>query len=142
MAITFIPDAGDVLMCDFTGFVAPEITKVRRVIILSPRSRRRFPGTYLVIPMSKTPPAPPEPHHCEFKPNSYFFLDPVEPVWAKADMLTCVASYRLDRLKVNGRYCRVQIRKDDLHAVRRAVLHALGMDTWARADIIERHRSV
>jgi mRNA interferase MazF len=68
MAITFVPDAGDVLMCDFIGFIAPEMTKVRRVIVLSPRSRDVFPGTYLVVPVSKTPPSRPEPHHHEFRP--------------------------------------------------------------------------
>jgi mRNA interferase MazF len=61
MPITFIPDAGDVLMCDFsTGFVPPEMVKTRRVIVLSPRNRARIPGTYIVVPISKTAPAPAE----------------------------------------------------------------------------------
>jgi mRNA interferase MazF len=104
MAITFVPDAGDVLICDFDGFKAPEMTKVRRVVVLSPRSRVTFPGTYLVVPISKTPPSRPEPHHCEFKPRSYHFFDQTESVWAKADMVCCVAAHRLDRVKINGRY--------------------------------------
>ena len=136
MAITFVPDAGDVLMCDFTGFVAPEMTKIRRVVVLSPRSRVSFPGTYLVVPISKTPPAPPEPCHCEFKPRSYHFFDQAESVWAKANMVTCVAARRLDRVMVNGRYSRAQIRKEDLALIRKAVLHALGMETWQKAEVI------
>src|SRR5450432_2925614 len=111
MAITFVPDAGDVLMCDFTGFIKPEMTKVRRVVILSPRSRVSFPGTYLVVPISRTPPSSPEPYHCEFKARSYQFFDQVESVWAKANMVTCVASHRLDRVRIDGRYSRAQIRK-------------------------------
>jgi len=82
MAITFVPDSGDVLMCDFIGFIAPEMTKVRRVIVLSPRSRDVFPGTYLVVPVSKTPPSRPEPHHHEFRPRGYDFFDQGQwPIW-------------------------------------------------------------
>jgi uncharacterized protein YifN (PemK superfamily) len=142
MAITFVPDAGDVLMCDFAGFQAPEMTKVRRVIVLSPRSRVTFPGTYLVVPVSKTPPSPPELHHCEFQPRSYQFFDQVESVWAKADMVTCVASHRLDRVRINGRYSRAQIRKEDLFLIRKAVLHALGMETWQQAEVIVRTKLI
>lgn len=106
--------------------------------MLSPRSRVTFPGTYLVVPISKTPPSVREPHHCEFKPHSYHFFDQAESVWAKADMVTCVAAHRLDRVRINGRYSRAQIRKDDLLLVRKAVLHALGMETWQQAEVIVR----
>lgn len=138
MAITFIPDAGDVLMCDFTGFIAPEMTKIRRVVVLSPRTRRSFPGTYLVVPVSKTPPIPPEPHHHEFKPRSYHFFDHMDSVWVKADMVTCVGAHRLDRVMLNGRYTRCQVRKEDLHLIRKAVLHALGMESWQKAEVTVR----
>lgn len=134
LAIPFVPDAGDVLICDFAGFVAPEMTKIRRVIVLSPRARRNFPGTYLVVPVSKTAPQPQELHHCEFGPRSYPFFDQINCVWAKADMVTCVASRRLDRVMVNGRYSRAQIRKEDLQRLRKAVLHALGMEAWKQDE--------
>ena len=67
MTISFVPSAGDVLMCDFDGFKPPEMTKVRPVIILSPRSRRTFPDTYIVVPTSRTPPAAVEGWHCQLK---------------------------------------------------------------------------
>jgi hypothetical protein len=50
-------------------------------------------------------------------------------------MVTCVGSHRLDRVMVNGRYTRCQIRKGDLHLVRVAVLHALGMESWKQAEV-------
>lgn len=135
MPITFVPDAGEVLMCDFgTGFCPPEMTKVRRVVVLSPRSRTKIKGTYLVVPISKTPPVPEEDYHCHFKPRSYIFFDPVEPVWAKGDMMCCVGFHRLDRLKINGRYTKSAIRKEDLHRIRKSLLHALGMETWAQVE--------
>src|ERR1035437_6405283 len=105
MPITFVPSPGDVLMCDFsTGFMPPEMVKVRRVVVLSPRNRVRIPGTYIVVPISKTTPSPPEGCHCEFKARSYEFFHPVESVWAKADMVVSVAAHRLDRVRVNGAY--------------------------------------
>ena len=50
-------------------------------------------------------------------------------------MVTCVGSHRLDRVMVNGRYTRCQIRKRDLHLVRIAVLHALGMESWKQVEV-------
>jgi mRNA interferase MazF len=120
MPLTIVPDAGDVLICDFnTGFKPPEMVKVRRVV---------------VVPISKTPPLTAMGCHCKFPPRSYEFFDPIESVWAKADLVTCVAHHRLDRVKINGRYSRAVIRRDDLQRVRRAVLHALGMESWREVE--------
>jgi uncharacterized protein YifN (PemK superfamily) len=128
--LTIVPDAGDVLMCNFEDLRSPEMTKTRRVIVLSPRARSYFPDTFLVVPVSKTPPSPPLRHHCEFKPRAYDFFDPVESVWALANMLTCVKKTRLDRIRINNRFTGACLRKADLLAVRKAVLCALGMETW------------
>jgi uncharacterized protein YifN (PemK superfamily) len=81
LPITFVPDAGDVLMCDFRGLQPPEMHKTRRVIVLSPRARDYMPSTYLVVPVTKTSPLSPRPCHCDFEPRSYHFFDPVEMVW-------------------------------------------------------------
>jgi mRNA interferase MazF len=135
MPITFVPHPGEVLMCDFsTGFKPPEMVKVRRVVVLSPRNRVRFPGTFIVVPISKTTPCPPEGCHCEFKPRAYEFFDRVESVWAKADMVVNVAAHRLERLRINGRFTSVRIRENDLLRVRKAVLHALGMEKWREVE--------
>jgi uncharacterized protein YifN (PemK superfamily) len=138
MPITFVPDAGDILMCDFRGVLTPEMTKLRRVIILSPRLRRVFPNTYLVVPISMSKPVPTGPHHCRFAPGSYTAFHQTEPAWAKADMLTCVGSHRLDRVRIDGRYSRASISAEDLLRVRGAVLHALGMEAWQEVTIRSR----
>lgn len=117
-------------MCDFAGFKPPEMTKVRRVVVLSPRCRVGFPSTYIVVPISKKTPNPPEGCHCEFTAGRYGFFHATESVWAKADMVACVAAGRLDRVMFNGRFSRAQIHKGDLLSVRAAVLHALGMEKW------------
>ena len=36
---------------------------------------------------------------------------------------------------INGRYTRCQIRREDLHLVHKAVLHALGMEAWQEAEV-------
>jgi uncharacterized protein YifN (PemK superfamily) len=122
-------------MCDFKGFVPPEMNKRRRVIVIQPRSRIYIPETYLVVPVSKTSPSPPASCHCEFKPRSYDFFDQTESVWALADKVTCVASWRLDRMQIHGKYYRAQIRRTDLTALRQAVLSACGMETWREVEI-------
>jgi uncharacterized protein YifN (PemK superfamily) len=128
VALPFVPSPGDILMCDFEGLMPPEMTKIRRVIVLSPRERDSFPDTYLVIPVSKTPPSPPSRCHCEFKARSYGCFDTLESVWAKADMLTCVSKHRLDRVKVHGQYRRMSLRSEDLARVRSAAACAIGID--------------
>ena len=45
-------------------------------------------------------------------------------------MLSCVKRSRLDRIRINERYTGARIRKEDLMAVRSAVLHAIGMEAW------------
>ena len=100
MTISFVPSAGDVLMCDFDGFKPPEMTKIRPVIILSPRSRRAFPDTYIVVPTSRTPPASVEGWHCQLKRGSYPCFDQSVPIWAKCDRVTCIAARRLDLAEV------------------------------------------
>lgn len=51
----YFPKQSHVLKCDFKGFVAPEMIKVRPVVIISPSSRH---GVRLctVVPLSTTPP--------------------------------------------------------------------------------------
>jgi uncharacterized protein YifN (PemK superfamily) len=142
MALPVIPDSGDVLMCDFaTGFIPPEMTKLRRVIVLSPRPRDYYPDTYIVVPVSKTASASIGAQHCEFKPRAYPFFDAAESVWAKADMLACVSKHRLDRVRWNGQYQRCRIRLDDLNRVRQAAIHALGLREWHEQEVAIRLRT-
>lgn len=124
-------------MCHFDG-APPEMTKTRKVIVLSPRIRDYTPSTYLVMPVSKTMRSSSDGFHVEFKPRSYSFFDPVESVWALADMITCVSGDRLDRIKINGQYSRAQLRTDDLQRVRMIAAKSLGLETLLHQDIIEK----
>ncbi len=103
MSITFHPNPSTVLMCDFaTGFQPPEMAKRRPVVVMSPRRRHRS-GLCLVVPFSTAKPDPVEAFHHMIQAGRYPFFRPNADVWAKADMLTCVAFRRLDRVLLNGR---------------------------------------
>lgn len=99
MSIAFHPHPGTILICDFdTGFQAPEMVKVRPVVVLSPR--RRTSDLVTVVPLSSTPPAPRLPWHLELPAGAY---PPARgPIWAKCDVVATVALRRLDRVRTKG----------------------------------------
>jgi len=126
--LTFHPDRGTILICDFsTGFRPPEMVKVRPVVVISPR-RRRGSGLVTVVPLSSTPPEPPEPWHYGLPAGVY---PPARaPMWAKCDMVATVALDRLDRIKTrdargNRSYQVYQIGEHHLQAVLKCVRAAL-----------------
>ena len=129
MPITFHPRPGTVLICDFsTGFQPPEMVKRRHVVVVSPR-RRHHSGLCLVVPFSTVAPNPVEAFHHVISVGTYPFFHPHRDVWAKGDMLTCVAFRRLDRVLLNGHYVAPSLRPDDFTAIQRAVLAALEIRT-------------
>ena len=126
MPITFHPRPGTVLMCDFTtGFIVPEIVKMRPVVIVSPHHIRR-PDLYTVVPLSQTAPDPEEPYHVHF-PHT-----PVAggqgPCWAKCDLVVSVAAQRLDRKKIGrGMYRVTNVTPPQLEAIMAGIKYALGL---------------
>jgi mRNA interferase MazF len=134
MPLSFHPRTGVVLMCDFnTGFKAPEMVKVRPVVVISPR--RRSDSLCTVVPLSTTAPNPVEGYHHRLDPKSLPSKLANAETWAKCDMVTTVSLERLDRVKngkePNGKriYVAQQILPADLEAIRRCVLVGLGIST-------------
>jgi uncharacterized protein YifN (PemK superfamily) len=127
MAITFFPKAGYVLLCDFYGYVAPEMVKRRPVVVISPNHLHR-PGLVTVVPLSTTVPDPICDYHYEMKGN------PVpgssKPgTWAKCDMVAVVSVERLDRFKIErGRFESGHVSMDQVRLIRRGVVLSLGFD--------------
>jgi len=127
MPITFIPQPGQVLMCDFaTGFVRPEMQKKRHCVVISPRYRQHT-GCCLVVPFSTMAPDHIEPYHYVIAADKYSFFAEGREIWAKADMLTHAAFSRLDRVLDHGRYTSPPLDKEDLCGIQKAVLHAIGL---------------
>src|SRR5438270_104042 len=113
MAIDFIPDVGQVLMCDFAsdGFIRPEMQKIRHCVVVSPRYRRHT-GCCLLVPFSTVAPQKAEPYHYMIPRGSYGCFDAGVDSWAKCDMLTHAAFARLERPRLQGRYSSIIMRPD------------------------------
>ena len=95
MSIQYHPETGTILICDFSGFVPPEMVKRRPVIVVSPRFRERE-KLCTVVPLSTTAPNKIAPYHFQL------YLNPPLPPpydsgihWVKADMLYTVSFTRL-----------------------------------------------
>lgn len=133
MAINFHPDPGTIVVCDFTGFVAPEMIKRRPAIVVSPRFRQRD-NLCSIVPLSTSRPKSICAYHCQID------LDPVLPapydaarMWVKADMLNAVSFSRLSLPYVGkdeqGKraYDVRHISDEDLEMVVKCLLNGLGL---------------
>jgi len=125
MSLTFPPRPRSVLMCDFVGYIVPEIVKVRPVIVLVKHRYNRQLVT--VVPLSTTQPDRLGDHHHQLAVNPL----PDKPhtsCWAKCDMVATVALARLDRYKVGvGRFVVPEVSMADFNAIRAGVASALGL---------------
>jgi mRNA interferase MazF len=133
MPINFIPALGQILMCDFAsdGFIRPEMLKIRHCVVVSPRYRRHT-GCCLIVPLSTVEPEQIELHHHRIPCGKYQCLDLARDSWVKGDMLTHAGFARLERPKERGRFANVSLQDDDLQAVRRVVLCAVGFPNLAQ----------
>lgn len=136
MSLSFHPSQGMVLMCDFTtGFRAPEMVKLRPVIVISPRPRRKT-QLCTVVPLSCTAPSPIESHHHQLHPASLPGPLAEKVTWAKCDMLMTVSLDRLDRVKIgkttSGKrlYATHAVTAADLVSVQKAILAGLGLSKY------------
>jgi len=132
MAINFHPHAGTVLVCDFAGYVEPEICKIRPVVIISPRLAFRA-ELVTVVPISLTAPRHTEPYVVRLSKNYHPTEDDDLPCWAKCDLIANVRLGRLNGFKVGRRKWETpRMTPEDLAAVREGVLYGLGLQHLLR----------
>ncbi len=127
--ITFTPDAGQVLSCNFSGFQAPEMVKIRPVVVVSDRSRNRH--TCIVVPISSVLPTDPKVVFVAFDIDKYAFLDKPEN-WAKCETVNSVRLSRLYRLRDRNTRRTIDSRltmidPGDLAAIREGIRRAVGL---------------
>jgi uncharacterized protein YifN (PemK superfamily) len=101
VAIAFVPQRGQILICDFSmAHVPPEMRKVRRVVVMSPRTYNARhgagPGRCIVVPFSGTPHVRIHPSDVPFPANVYASL--TVPTWAICEAVMNVSHARLDRV--------------------------------------------
>lgn len=126
MALPAIPGRGWVLFCDFgMARIHPEMSKKRRVVVLSPRSYNRRhgmgPGRCIVVPFSAKRPLFVTPAIVHFAPERYRSL--TRELWAICD---CVATVSHDRLQM-GVWMDEQISPLDLERIEEGLRHAMGL---------------
>lgn len=138
-----IPKPGDVYVCNFSGYVQPEMVKMRRVVVISPPNAGA--PIALVVPVSTTPPAHILPIHVRLPGEPLYRCFTGAPeVWVKADLISHVRFARLDRVRIpvcdahgipvprKYKYiATVRLSHEHLAAVRRAILHGLGLGRLA-----------
>jgi uncharacterized protein YifN (PemK superfamily) len=117
---------GQIFISDFSDLKEPEMTKVRPVIVISPRLPYRS-ELVAVVPISTTAPKHNLPYCYQLSKNYHPMEADDLPCWAKADMITNIAYRRLNGFKVGRRKWEIpNLSQDDLDAVRKAVLFGLG----------------
>jgi uncharacterized protein YifN (PemK superfamily) len=123
MPLHFQPKPRSVVMCDFVGFIAPEMVKVRPVVILARHKHNR--NLVTVVPLSTTEPTKIEDHHHELSTNPL----PDKPhtsCWAKCDMVATVSLVRLDRYHIGrNQYVVPEVNAIDFLAIKAGVASAL-----------------
>lgn len=127
MPITFHPHAGTILVCDFDGYVEPEICKIRPVVVVTPRLPYRN-GLATVVPISLTEPRYLVPYVVKLSKNYHPMEKDDLACWAKCDLVANVRFERLNGFKVGRRKWETpQMTGDDLGRVRAGILQGLGL---------------
>ena len=141
MSITFTPNGGDVLMCDFgpdpaepgtyplaSGPVSmtPEMIKRRQVVVLAANHRM-----IMVAPFSTVCPPKMRNFHLHIAADTYPFFAPGAENWLKADLTMAVSRDRLDRVYFGNQYQRALLSAAHFKACRICVLHGLALGALA-----------
>lgn len=116
-------------MCNFSGFVAPEMIKTRPVVVISPNHMQR-PGLVAVVPLSTTAPVPEQNYHYRLTGNPVPGSNAV--AWAKCDMVVSVRLDRLDRFRLDRcNYVTGHISMEQVREIRIKAAYSLGVDLSA-----------
>ena len=133
MSLMYYPKLGEILLCDFSGFIVPEMVKRRPVVVIVPRLSGRG-DLVTIVPLSTTAPNPQMAYHVKLT-LSQALPSPfsAQQMWAKGDMAMPIARVRLDRFK-DGRtssggkrkFVSGNVSAEQLADIRTAVLRGLG----------------
>lgn len=139
MAITFHPDPGQILLCDFSqGFKEPEMVKSKRpVIVLTPVFKHRG-GLVTVVPLSTVRPDPIQPYHYQLPNNCMPQIGLFQrggESWVKGDLIYTVGFHRLDLIQLGGKdpntgkrqYYRNKLGRERMKEIYKCILHGLNL---------------
>ncbi len=125
---------GHIVMCDFHGFIVPEMVKHRPVIIIKSWGIGEH-GLATVVPLSSTKPKYLKPFHYRLPknllPNDRFFQS--KETWLKGDMVNTVSHKRLSFIRVgkhsDGRrkYFHQRLNSDQREVIQQCLISGLGL---------------
>lgn len=139
MPIAEHPEKGTILICDFnSGFTVPEMTKLRPVVVISPRIKARAP-LCTVVCLSTLAPDPVMQYHTQIN------IRPPLPghlasngVWVKGDMVYSVGFHRLDFIRTGKdargkrQYYYDPLSDYNLKKIQECVLCGMGLQTLTK----------
>lgn len=131
-SLPYHPQAGEVLRCDYRDLIDPEMSKVRFVVVVSPKFLNR-PNLCTVVPLSTTAPLHTMGYHVMLDKDPHPNGKPGVVVWAKCDMLMTVSFARLtahfDGRRADGKrnYVNLSVSAKELGQIRQGVLYSLGL---------------
>lgn len=131
--LNYHPPRGAVLICDYKGFIMPEMVKSRPVIVISPRFRTRS-NLCSVVPLSTTKPEYLMDYHMEIElPARLPKPFDCKTHWVKADMINTVCFDRLSPIKLGKdqfgkrKYLNCVISNEQMEKLLIAVKNGLGI---------------
>lgn len=132
--IKFPPRKGAFLQCDFRGFIEPEMTKKRPVIVIStPDLHGEGNKLATIVPLSTTTPDPVREYHYLLKNIPIFPYYDSSEAWVKCDMIYTVSFERLSlfyRGKLpNGKrnYIYESVSDEDFKRIKECVAKGVGV---------------
>jgi len=97
MALPYLPQQGEILVCDFDDLaLGAEMIKRRPVVVVSRHDAHRS-QLCTVVALSTTPPKLPKPWHYYMEHVRVTGWEAPNGVWAKCDMLATVSLERLNK---------------------------------------------
>lgn len=133
MPINFAPHPGSIVRCDFRNLEESEMTKVRPVVVLSPREERNNKRTCIVVSLSTTPPSIIRPYHLQIAlPGELPGGLKSRACWVKGDMIYSVSLKRIDFYRfsrgMDGKrnYYYDRINEETMKYIRKTIGYAIG----------------
>lgn len=141
MAITFHPNAGQILLCDFfPGFKEPEMVKTKRPVIVLTGPIQGRSQLVTITPLSTAEPRPLHLYHYKIPKQSMPMLDLYQnkDSWVKGDMIYTVGFHRLNLIQLNKKnlngkriYFKNRLCRDQMKQIYQCVLHGLNLSKLA-----------
>jgi len=133
--ITIHPKPGQILLCDFSqGFRKPEMVKSKRPVIVLTGSIRGRANLVTIVPLSTTPPRPPQSYHYRIPKQSMPMKFQDDDSWVKADMIYTIGFHRLDLIRVGPKldgkrsYFRQKLGREQMREIYACVLNGLNLN--------------